>query len=215
MDRSTTPCWLYLLTFIPPLLLLTLVWLQPWASIFDLFRDPLAAAMQSDDCCRLYFGFVSNIGVVIWCICGGCCLFAALHKFHLEGWSENTKFLVAAGGFTTFLGVDDLFLLHDHILPALHIGQLITSMLYAAIGISYLARFHKLIISHDLLLFLLAGGLLAMSVSVDQFFHSERPFRIFLEDGAKLLGICAWAAFHISASFILCGGKNKPVYTKQ
>ena len=57
------------------------------------------------------------------------------------------------------------------------------------------------ILKHRFGLLAVAIILLAISVTIDWFFHSDRPLRILLEDGAKLCGIFAWTAFHAAAAW--------------
>ena len=48
---------------------------------------------------------------------------------------------------------------------------------------------------------MVAIGLLATSVGIDWVVHSDEPWRIIVEDGAKITGICAWGAFHVKAAW--------------
>ena len=54
--------------------------------------------------------------------------------------------------------------------------------------------------AHRLAVFLVAGMLLATSVGIDAFIHDDHPLRIVFEDGAKLIGIALWGAFHVTAA---------------
>jgi len=61
-----------------PTVLLAIVILQPWAAPKWMFFDPLTAAEFSDDCCHIYYGFVSNLGVFLWVATAAIALFSAL-----------------------------------------------------------------------------------------------------------------------------------------
>jgi hypothetical protein len=49
----------------------------------------------------------------------------------------------------------------------------------------------------------LAMALLGTSVVIDVLVHSESTLHVFMEDGAKFLGILAWAGFHVNAALDL------------
>ncbi len=183
-----------------PLLLMFSIAAQPWIAPGDLLRDPLAVAEMKTDCCKVYFGAVSNLGVLIWSSATAVCLFAAAMIIGVTGFTRNAIFLLTAGLFTGFLALDDLFLIHENVLPALGVSQPATYAAYALVAFGYLAVSYRQILQHRYLLFFVAGGLLATSVMIDWLIESEHVARILFEDGAKIAGISAWAVFHIEAA---------------
>ena len=184
--------------------LLAVAWAQPWIPVEDLLRDPLAVAQLSSQCCHSYYGALSSLGVLLWSGTAAVCLFAGLLLLNSQGPSEAARFLGSAGLFSGFLAADDLFLLHDHVLPNYGVPEVAMYGLYGLLCIGYLLRFRVIIASQDMLAFLLAGGFLATSIFVDQVIHSDASIRILVEDGSKLFGIGFWAAFHVAAAFGLC-----------
>lgn len=196
----------YAIPLLAGVLLLAGVWFQPWVPVADLLRDPLSVAELSNDCCGLYYGAVSNLGVLIWAGGAAVCLFAGLVLHGLSRWSTETAFMLYAGFLTGLLAVDDLFLLHDFVLPHFGVPQLGIYAAYGALAAIYLVCFRREILARDAAVFLAAGALLATSVGIDQVIHSEAPIRIFVEDGAKLLGIILWTAFHVRTALTLCCG---------
>lgn len=192
--------WIWAITFFPPAILMVLVWLQPWVAPGDLLRDPLAVAEMHPDCCKVYYGAVSNLGVLTWTAGAAISLFAALI---LSSYGEQMKriaFFLSAAFLTGFLAMDDLFLVHENVLPAFGVPEPVTYAAYASLGLAYLCVFWRNILENRYWMFIVAGGLLATSVTIDWFVHSDHPLRILLEDGAKLSGIFAWTTFHILAA---------------
>ena len=196
--------WFYGLPSLLGALLLAAAWGQPWVPVADLLRDPLSVAEMSQDCCGLYYGALSNLGVLIWAGAAAACLFAGLLLAVVSGWSPAAVFLIYGGLLTGLLTVDDLFLLHDYVLPHFNVPQLLVYAVYAALALGYVALFARQILEHGALAFLTAGSLLAISVGIDQVIHSDAPIRIFIEDGAKLMGIIVWTGFHVRTALTIC-----------
>ena len=187
-----------------PAILLAVVWVQPFVPVAELLRDPIAVAQLSSDCCHSHYGAISNLGVLIWCATAAICGFAAVSLYVREGGSEKVEFMTFAALMTSVLVLDDLYLLHDHVLPAFGVPQLLVYAVYAGLALAYLWRCRAAILNSHYIVFLAAGGLLATSILIDQVLHNDAAWRIMLEDGAKLYGICLWAGFHVIAAAALC-----------
>ena len=185
-----------------PVLFMAAVAAQPWIDPADLLRDPLAVAeLRQPECCKVYYGAVSNLGVLLWASGAAICLFAA--AVALTHWQRTREvvFLTSAGLLTGFLTIDDLFLVHENVLPAFGVSQPVTYGAYALLGLLYLAVSWREILRHNVFLLAAAVVLLGISAIIDWFFHSEHTLRIVLEDGAKLAGISAWISFHALAAW--------------
>lgn len=182
------------------LLFMTAITIQPWAPVADLLRDPLAVAEMSEKCCKLYFGAVSTLGSLLWFMTGAICLFAGAVLMVLDYSNRQADFMISAGLFTGWLGADDLFMIHDHVLPEFGVPQLVTYAVYGLLALAFLALYWREIIGSRVAVFLTAGMLLAASVGIDVFIHDDHPLRIVFEDGAKLIGIALWGAFHVAAA---------------
>lgn len=193
----------WLVSLLPPVVIMLAVAFQPWVPAGDLLRDPLAVAEMREDCCKVYFGAVSNLGILIWISGAAACLFGAAVLFARRQFSHGGLFLLSGGLFTGFLALDDMFLIHENVLPAFGVSQPVTYGAYGLLGLAYLAIGWRQIFANRFVLFGLAGGLLACSVMIDWLIHDESATRILLEDGAKLIGICAWTAFHALAAINL------------
>ena len=195
---------LSLVLLLAPALFMVALVAQPWLDPAELLRDPLAVAeLNPSTCCKVYYGAVSNMGVMIWMGGAAVCLFTAAVVFTKRNLSGTVIFLLAGGLFTGFLAVDDLFLVHENVLPAFGVPQPVTYGAYAALGLVYLLVCGQEILRHNVVLLAMAIALLGTSVVVDWFFHSDHPMRIVVEDGAKLGGITAWVGFHVLAAWTI------------
>lgn len=201
---AATSGWLSFLILALPALFIAGVAVQPWIDPADLLRDPLAVAeLRQPECCKVYYGAVSNLGVLMWMGGAAVCLFAAAVIVTQGLRPGAVVFLAAAGLLTGFLAIDDLFLVHENVLPAFGVPEPVTYAAYGMLGLAYLATSWREILNHNV--FLLAAGvvLLGTSVTIDWLVHSDHPLRIVLEDGAKLTGIAAWVGFHVTAAWAL------------
>lgn len=190
---------IHLGTILLSVLILAPVIIQPWIEPKWLFLDPLTAAELSESCCRSYYGFISLLGVMLWVAAAAICLFAAVLLLAARRTGEVLIFALSAGLLTGWLALDDAFLLHERVLPGLGIPQNAILAAYVLLAIGYLIANYRVLLASDFWLLLAGGGALAFSMLVDVVFHSLDPNMVLLEDSMKFVGICAWAAFHISA----------------
>lgn len=199
------PAWalvIYTVTLVPVLILLAGAWYQPFVPIGELMRDSLLVAELSDDCCHIYYGAISNIGVLLWAA-GTAILFFTALVVALIGGQEHRHYVVqfALGGFLTMLlCIDDFFLVHDIILPQLGFSETFAYVVYASFAALYVWYARAEILGARWLMFLLSVGCLAFSVKIDVFMNYDNDFRLLIEDGAKLIGIAAWLSFHAEAA---------------
>ncbi len=190
--------WIYLITLAPVLLLLAGVWYQPYVPIGELMRDSLLVAEVSEDCCHIYYGAVSNIGVLLWAAGAAILFFTALVML-LAGGSDQRHLVfqfILGGVLTTLLCVDDFFLVHDVVLPKLGFSETVAYVVYAVIALIYVIYARNEILAARWPMFLISIFCLALSVKIDVFMNYDNDFRLLIEDGAKLIGIAAWLSFH-------------------
>jgi hypothetical protein len=159
---------------------------------WELFMDPTVVADYSD-----HVGVVSHLGVLAWTAGAAVALFA--------GWLARPgplrRFLLVVGAITLFLGLDDLFRGHENVGAALHGGEGENAViaLYGVAVLAIMLRFRRVVLERSPLALLgLAGAFFALSVAADV--ALDRPGidvsgQVVVEDGAKLLGILAWAAY--------------------
>lgn len=151
-----------------------------------------------------FLGAVSNLGVLVWTGGAAIALFAAQMLRRRAGQGERARFLLAAGLLTTWLMLDDLFMLHEWFFPdVLGVAQTLVLACYAALAGGFLLRFRGQIAQLDGLLLGLAIMFFGTSVLLDQL--PEEWFRAWgwlylFEDGCKLLGIVSWSAYFAQVS---------------
>jgi hypothetical protein len=192
----------YLLwAFVPPALLNAVIILQPWFDPRLVYVDPLAAAELAEKCCSRSFGFASSIGVLYWAAAAACCGLAAAALWRGTTPRAKVRMLTTAALFTGFLCLDDLFMLHESVLPRLGVPEIVTFGSYALIAGAYLAINWRLIRTEEPLLFLLSLGCLALSVLVDRHGHDGKLWLLILEEGSKLMGVAGWSTYHIRRAY--------------
>ena len=205
LAMGTTQTWIIrALAIVPAVIILLVAVAQPYVDPRWLFLDTLTAVEWSGDCCHVYFGILSNLGVYIWISTGVVCLFCALllranPNAPLAWW----MFALVAGCFSGWLALDDAFQLHEKVLPFFGVPQTLVLLGYAVFAALYAACALRILARGDLALFLLACGFLATSILIDLTVRSDSWVRVAVEDGAKFLGICCWSAFHLSLLFNL------------
>ena len=156
----------------------------------------------------MYLGFFSNLGVLQWCSTAAVCLFGGWLLFKNGQQREAALFLLCSGIVTALLMFDDLFLLHEEVLPDhFFVPQMVVFAAYGTLIIGYFWRFRKMILSTEYTVLLMALGFFALSVFVDLFVTPEEFYivagflgRHLIEDGLKLFGIVSWATYLIRVS---------------
>ena len=196
-------------TFLLPCLFLTAVLLQPWADPRWMFMDPLTAAELSGDCCHTYYGFISNLGIMLWTITAGVCLFTGAMLVTAKAQFRQIWFALSAGVLTGWLALDDTFLLHELVLPSIGFPQVGVLALYVATAGLYAAASWRTILESDLVLFCGAALFFGVSIGIDVGLHSTDSFIISMEDSAKFMGLCFWASFNISTAYMLLSAAVK------
>ena len=187
-----------------PALCLAAVLLQPFAPFEALSRDPLAYAEQAVDCCKVYFGALSNLGVMLWTFAGASCIVAggAFLMRRPGGGSDPhackhaALYFFAAGFLSIIFAIDDMYLLHEAVGPYFGVPEAYVLGGYAALAMAFVARFFKRIFAFSPLFFSMAVMLLAASFATDlanDLIGLGAPLAV--EDSAKFLGISAWAAY--------------------
>lgn len=154
-----------------------------------LLRDPMAYLHQA-----FYVGFFSNLGVLGWWTAAVACLLAALV---LRGRSQDSSALAYGGVLSAVLGLDDLLMLHEQVLPG-HLGlpEVVTFACYGLATLWYLWRFHSFHRAVEPGLLGTALVLFGVSVMLDVTNILPGPAGMVVEDGSKFTAICVWAAYH-------------------
>lgn len=186
--------WMQLLYVFAALLVLVLVAIGLVANIpFGVFtQDPMALAKG-----KFYFGLLSNVGILFWCAAATLCFFVSTFVQGSDR-QPSRRFFLMSGLFTLILLLDDLFLLHETVLPwLLGIRQRYVLLVYLALTLLYLARYWKTIRRHYPIIMAVALALFGLSLLEDVLALAPERWHYLLEDGAKLFGIITWFNYFV------------------
>lgn len=151
-------------------------------------------------------GAQSSIGGLVWISAAVvACLTVALQRHHGRGGEQRTRFLAAIGALTLLLGVDDIFMLHDEFGPRyLGVDERPFFAVYALAALAIGAMFWPMLSRVEPGALGLAMTFFAGSLLVDFFQEGldASPYRLFLEDGFKFLGIVGWAGYVVRQCWI-------------
>ena len=153
-------------------------------------RDP-AATFNS----RPFVGMISNIGIMFWCFTAAICLFTATVFKDIN--VKYTKFYVFSGLLTLILMFDDLFMVHDKLLPHyFQIPEIAIYLAYLGIIIIYFLMYWKIILRTEYMIILFACMFFGASILADIFFLNK-GMQFLIEDGLKLFGIVTWFLYFV------------------
>lgn len=163
---------------------------------WDLVRDTNAIAGQP-----AYFGFYSNLGVLIWAIAASIALFGWRSLVSLGVSGRRPLALFLGGLFAAIACLDDLFMLHEHA----HLIGISEKMIFAGYALLFLAfAAAALPDGHNTQWTLLLASLvfLVLSTLVD-LLHLPTPgsVMVLVEEVLKLTGIAFLAAYLVTLSF--------------
>jgi len=157
-----------------------------------------------------YYGFISSVGVLIWCVSGTVCLFSWLILRQQHDAAYISSFFLYSGVFSIILCLDDQFLIHEVIIRKyLHIPETVLFLAYIIYIGLWLITYRKIILKSSYPFLILAGVLFAVSLSID-FVAVRIPSvvdrilsvdRILYEDGAKFLAIVAWCGYFTMTAY--------------
>jgi len=140
-----------------------------------------------------FLGFLSNIGIWLWVSSGAICFFSFITNT-IEVDTNRQKLLLLTGTFSIILAVDDFFMIHDR-----YINQYLCYVIYGILAAVILLFHQKTIIKIEGFAFILAGFLLALSISTDIFQNilpiDYKYVQIF-EEGFKFVGAATWLYFN-------------------
>ena len=137
-------------------------------------------------------GFLSSVGYLLWMAAAAIALFGATTHL-IRGSIVNRQFAFCGGGFSLWLCLDDMFLVHDR-----YLGQSFLYITYSVFTVLLLVCFREPLKRFAGDTFLLSVVFLGSSVLIDVFqgiFPASYETVQLFEEGAKFLGIAAWLAF--------------------
>lgn len=203
--RRITRC--FLLAVIPGGLCYTFLLVVLTTSGFTPIQAIRDSAQQTET--SSWLGLISNIGVLLMVSAAVICFFSLSVRSRTNS-NKQRECLLLIGLFSAFLAIDDFFLLHDR-----YINERLIYIAYAFCLVALLCRHVSRISKVDASAFLIAGGLLALSVLTDVV-QSKIPFsnmhvQVF-EEGFKFMGMATWlyfshrmAASYLTSSFVAKG----------
>ncbi len=204
---KSTPVWLYLIMAGPTSLVLAVVFLQPYVDPSWLLRDPATVAYEFGvpDHAPIYYGFVSNLGILLWCAAASVCLLVGLWLAVEVGELRAGAFLLISGFLSCVLLLDDVFLVHELVFPYLtKLSGTYLIVFYVVLFATYSAAFWRNLLGQRTMLFAIALAMFATSIVSDIFLvdvHDASRWEWLLEDGSKFLGIAAWTTFYWCAAW--------------
>jgi hypothetical protein len=169
-------------------------------------RDPLATAGAHP-----LTGLQSTIGVAIMWLAASVCFFTYGVLRATGRGSSMATFVLWSGLLTALIAIDDQLQFHDDLIGQyVDIRERYLMIGAVALVLAYLFIFRRQILRTEWMLLGVAALMLAASIGLDYVSGVEyaaaggwvdtASITIFLEDGVKLLGITAWAAYFIRVS---------------
>lgn len=152
-----------------------------------------------------FAGILSNLGIYLWCTSASCSFFAAA-LLHDTNRTKHFSFLFSSALLSTYLMIDDAFLLHDFLLPEYcHVDEKAVFVLLGLTVIAYLKYFLQMILKTQYAILLAAFAFLSSSVVVDTivgpWLQQLGEWEFFVEDGLKWLGIVSWSVYYVMTSY--------------
>jgi hypothetical protein len=144
-----------------------------------------------------YYGMLSSWSSMLWMATSTVCLFTAAITWNSTSDRAMWRFVLFSGLLSFMLAVDDLYLLHDRILPrALHTSEDVFYLLYLFLMTGYIIIFIRQIIRSDYILFWIAFFFLAFSRGFYKLIPLLGDFYT-ANDMFKYFGIVFWLAFFV------------------
>ena len=169
-------------------------WLVSDHSFGYFTRDAAAITRQAP-----YMSMVGVVGLFGWAagatalVCGG-------YVASLTGAVSRRNALFVSAAAVVYLLLDDAFQIHDYWLPHyLHLNDSVFELGYVVLTIVAVAKGRSFIASTNVRLLVVAGIFFAISVALDVLIAGESV--VFLEDGAKLIGIFVLVAYCLDTAF--------------
>lgn len=206
LDRQVPLLRTVALTALLPVVVLYLVVAFQRAVPFALLlRDANASAYDPALGVMFYRGALSNLGILLWWAAASVYAFSTYLARGTARSLPIRAFLLYMALFTGLLALDDLFMLHEEVLPIrLGIAEVVLYVIYGALAAGLVA-FVNLLLETAFLLLGLAFAFFAVSVFTDQglaLFAINLPpgANLLLEDLTKMLGIVCWLVFAVQTS---------------
>ena len=144
---------------------------------------------------RVYVGFVSGLGVLLWSMAATVSLLTAYVCRGSPAPKDFLGFHLGFGLLTAWLTLDDLYLFHDKIGPFFTgLPQWLFCLSYGLAALLLVVRFRTVILKGPWLLLACSVACLGLSAAIDTFLPDLDRI-VFVEDWFKFLGILCWASY--------------------
>ncbi len=194
--RTVTPVLLisWLVTLLS-LLLAIFIATRKDVPLDTLTKDPTAIMGAP-----FYLGFFSNLSVVIWSCAFAITIFAVYRIRQFRSLRESYFFLLFSAFITLLMTMDDLYQLHEFVLPHyLYVPENAVLLTYFNIYLIYGIRFRKQLEQTDFVVLALSFGFLGLSTAI-KLLPLPIPQDTFLKDGFKLFGAVTWLIYYFRTS---------------
>ncbi|MCP5027386.1 MAG: hypothetical protein GY929_13980 [Actinomycetia bacterium] len=176
------------------LLVLAFAGLQNQVPVSDLLNDPATVAGV-----MWYAGLISNLGAIGWTVAAAAAAGAAFVA-RVGGRPRSTITFLRGGALVgAMLLVDDLFQVHQRLVPReVGLSKPIVLLIEVVLAGGWVISSYPELKRTRWHLLVMAGGAFFISLVVDQLISGpEAGARILVEDGAKFLGVLAWALYFV------------------
>lgn len=190
------------------LIFVTLISFHEKAAIGFFTKDPGAILTSQEFTASIsyilspFVGIISQIGILCWSMTASLCIFCSAIIYQKKYISNNLAYFLRFFGFITLiLLLDDLFLLHEFILPRfLKIPEKLTYLCYGSLVLWGLIRFKSVILQTEWIILLLSLLWFGCSIFIDLFpvLDYFKDLEYLLEDGFKLFGIVSWFYYFLT-----------------
>lgn len=152
-----------------------------------------------------YYGVFSYVGVLLWAAAGSVATLAwAILR---DADRDRARYFLFAGVVSTIFAFDDLFLLHEDVLPhRAGIDELLVMAVYGLVALAFLVRHYARIVVEGPSLLVGAVVFFGASVLLDLWDPSDA--NVLVEDTLKLLGIGCWLGHFARAAALALGPRS-------
>jgi hypothetical protein len=148
-----------------------------------------------------YVGFISNLGIFMWCIALALTWFAWYFFSEIGRLHSLSVFYWYSGFLTLVLALDDLFQLHEVIIPEyLGLPEYSIYVVYLISAIIYSIKYYKKLFNQHVSFVFLAYSFFAFSMGFDSL-GLKMPFETYMEDCLKFAGICFWSLYFVKSVY--------------
>lgn len=148
-----------------------------------------------------YVGFLSNLGIFMWCISLALTWFAWYFFSEIRKYRSLGIFYWYSGFLTLVLALDDLFQLHEVIIPEyLGLPEYSIYIVYLISALIYSIKYYKKLFNQHVAFVFVAYSLFAFSMGFDSL-GLKMLFETYMEDCLKFSGICFWTLYFVKSVY--------------